>query len=122
MIRAFLEALNAATTGRRVLVVAAADLAHLGPAFGGDEVDATRRERLRDADDELIERMCAGDWSGFFNAVRRVEDCNNVCGLSPIYLALRMLGGAKGEKISYDLCPADDNDTSFVSVCGVVLR
>jgi AmmeMemoRadiSam system protein B len=116
-----IDALNHATRGRRVLVIAAADLAHVGPAFGGPPVGTAGREALKGADDELIDRICAGDAEGFLGAIKRVEDRNNVCGVSPIYLALRMLAGAAGESLAYDRCPADEANTSLVSICGVVL-
>ncbi len=120
-INTMLEVLEETTAGRRVMIVAAADLAHIGPAFGGEAVDARAREELKESDEELIEFMSAGDAAGFFDAIKRVEDRNNVCGVSPIYLALRMLAGARGQSVAYDRCPADPNLTSFVSVCGVVL-
>ena len=55
-------------------------------------------------------------------AVERVQDRNNVCGVPPIYLALRMLGQVQGEQVAYDRCPADEDGTSLVSVCGVVWK
>jgi predicted class III extradiol MEMO1 family dioxygenase len=120
-IRALVEAFHRATAGRRVVVVAAADLAHVGPAFGGAPVDQAGRARLQAADDELIGRICAGDAAGFLAAIRREGDRNNVCGLPPIYLALRLLAPTTGKQVAYDRCPADDRGTSLVSVCGIVL-
>ncbi|HEV8484285.1 MAG TPA: AmmeMemoRadiSam system protein B [Blastocatellia bacterium] len=117
-----IEVLKRETAGRRTLIVAAGDLSHVGPAFGGAPVEMAGHARLKEADDELIERMCAGDARGFFEAIKRVEDRNNVCGVSPIYLAMRMLGDVQGERVSYDRCPADEHETSFVSVCGVIFR
>ena len=116
------ETLKRETAGRRTLVVAAGDLSHVGPAFGGAPVEMAGRAELKETDDELIDRMCSGDARGFFEAIKRVEDRNNVCGVSPIYLALRMLGDVRGERVSYDRCPADEHDTSLVSVCGVVFH
>ncbi len=116
----FLDVVRTATAGRRLLVVAAADLAHIGPAFGGAPVDRQGAARLRAADDRLMARTCAGDASGFFDAIRSVNDRDNVCGTSPIYLALRLTGGAPGQPVAYDQCPADSAGTSLVSVCGVV--
>ena len=116
------DALIRTTEGQRVAIVAAGDLAHVGPAFGGAPVGLAGRAELKEADDALIERMCAGDARGFFESIKAVEDRNNVCGVSPIYLALRMLGGVTGERLAYDLCPADDAGTSFVSVCGVLFH
>lgn len=119
-ITALVTALKQATAGRRILVVAAADLAHIGPAFGGVEVDAAGRDALRAADAGLLAQVHEGDATGFFQALQQVQDRNNVCGLPPIYLALRLLGSVAGETIAYDQCPADDHETSWVSVAGVV--
>src|SRR5262249_313614 len=105
---------------RKAVVIAAADLAHVGPAFGGEPVDLAGRGELQESDGELIDRMCEGDAEGFLGAIRRVQDCNNVCGLSPIYLALRTLAGTAGRFVAYDRCSADEDGTSLVSICGVV--
>jgi AmmeMemoRadiSam system protein B len=119
-INTLVDVLKQAIAGRRAVVVAAADLAHIGPAFGGQPVDFVGRARLQAADDELIASMCAGDAEGFFGAIRRDGDRRNVCGLAPIYLTLRILSPVEGEGVAYDRCPADQNGTSLVSICGVV--
>jgi AmmeMemoRadiSam system protein B len=118
---ALLEALEIALEGREVIVVAAGDLAHIGPAFEGEPVDALQRARLRAKDQLLIDAICAGDAPTFFGAVQAEEDKWNVCGLPPIYAMLRLLGGAQGAPAGYDQCPADTTNTSFVSICGVTL-
>lgn len=115
------EVLTDEAKRRRVVVVAAGDLAHVGPAFGGAPVYAHTREDLHRADQTLIDRMCAGDAGGFFGAIHQIEDCNNVCGVAPIYLTLRLLAPTHGEAVAYDTCPADENATSWVSICGVTL-
>jgi len=114
--------LRAATAGRRAVVVASGDLAHVGPAFGGAPLDDTARRALRVADQELIGHMAAGDADGFFRAIHRVRDRNNVCGVAPIYLMLRLLGAVEGTPIGYAVCPADDTDTSVVTVGGMVFQ
>jgi len=113
------QVLRQAVTGRNALVIAAADLAHVGPAFGGQPVDVWGRARLQAADEEIMERMSAGDAEGFFQAIRRVGDRWNVCGLPPIYLALRVLEPVKGQQVAYERCPADQDGTSLVSICGM---
>jgi AmmeMemoRadiSam system protein B len=118
---ALVDGIRQVTAGRRALVVAAADLAHVGPAFDGAPVDLVARAQLQTADDELIEQMCAGDAEGFLQTIGRVEDRNNVCGLPPIYVALRALSPTQGERVAYERCPADQNGTSLVSICGILL-
>ena len=106
--------------GRQVLVIASGDLAHVGPAFGGPKMDDAGRARIKRADDELMQHMAAGSAGGFFAAIQREQDQNNVCGVSPFYLMLRLLGDVEGQVVAYDQCPADQRNTSLVSVCGMV--
>jgi hypothetical protein len=122
MLAAFLDTLKqqAWSGGRQVLVVASGDLAHVGPAFGGAKMDAAGRARIQAADDELMQQMAAGSAGGFFAAIQREQDQNNVCGVSPFYLMLRLLGDVEGRVVAYDQCPADQRNTSLVSVCGMV--
>jgi len=122
VVNALLETLRQTISRRQVVVVAAGDLAHVGPAFGGQPQGLLERGHLKAADDELIDRICAGDAAGFFDAIKRAGDRYNVCGLPPIYLTLRLLSPVQGESVAYKRCPADEIGTSFVSVCGVVFK
>ena len=107
---------------RKPLVIAAGDLAHVGPAFG-DHAPWGRSERaaLKRADDLSLEAVCNGDAEGFLEGIRREQDQRRICGLTPIYLALRALGkGVSGKVTAYDQCPADSMGGSLVSVAGVI--
>ena len=121
-----LATLHAASAGRRTLVVASGDLAHVGPAFGGAPVHQPQRDRLRQTDAALIETLVAGDETAFFEQIRTVRDRNNVCGTTPIYHTLRLLHALHGPHAieglhtGYQQCPADGRNTSTVSICGVV--
>lgn len=121
--RRALAALREATAGRRVLVVAAADLAHVGPAFG-DPAPLSPEEKttLKTRDEWRLAAACAGDPEAFLVELRRDGDSQRVCGLPPIYFALQALGSARGEVVAYAQCPADENAGSLVSVAGVVFR
>ena len=121
-LQALVRTLGQLVRERGAMIVAAGDLSHVGPAFGGHAVDMLGRARLQNADDACIERMCAGDAEGFFAAIQGQGDRTNVCGLPPIYLALRALSPVQGKCLAYERCPADQNGTSFVSVCGVLLK
>jgi AmmeMemoRadiSam system protein B len=117
-----LAVLRAAMAGKRALVVASGDLAHVGPAFGGAPLDGAARRVLRQADEALIAAMRAGDAGQFFGAIRQVQNANNVCGVAPIYLTLRLLGRSQGAQAGYALCPADAQNTSVVSVTGMMFK
>ncbi len=115
--------LREASAGRRTLVVASADLAHVGPAFGDVQPwNDGHRAALRSADDALLEAIEAGDADRFFDEVRRVSDRHRICGMPPIYLTLRLLDGVAGATVGYDQCPADAMGTSLVSIAGALLH
>lgn len=117
-----LDVLQETVQGKNALIIAAGDLVHVGPAFQGSPVDPGALIQLKDADDELIQAMCRGDARGFYNSIMRTQDANNVCGVSPIYLTLRLLDPLQGESLGYAVCPADQNNTSVVTICGVIFH
>jgi hypothetical protein len=58
-----------------------------------------------------------GDADGFFEAVARDGDRRRICGLSPIYSLLRMLGpGAAGALRRYAQWPDPQGTVTFASV------
>jgi hypothetical protein len=121
-ITAAIEYIREATAGRRALVVAAGDLAHVGPAFGdAGPVDAEGRELLKQRDAESIAAIRDADAARFFSLSSAETDSRRVCGLSCIYVALRLLEGAKGESMGYQQCAADPEGGSLVSIVGAVL-
>jgi AmmeMemoRadiSam system protein B len=120
---AAIEALRAATASSRTIVVAAGDLAHVGPAFGDSyPIDFVGRARLTAADQQLMATICTGDAEAFFQGVKGEQDRRRICGLPPIYLTLRYLQNAEGKISGYMQCPADQRSTSLVSICGIVFR
>ena len=120
-INCFIDTLIKATSGRRTLIVAAGDLAHVGPAFGDIyAIDALERAKLSAADNDLVTAIIKGDAEGVFKLVKQEGDKRRICGLSTIYLAMRLLGETKGELTGYAQCPADQQGASLVSICGIV--
>ena len=118
----FIETLVALTAGKRVLAVASVDLAHVGPNFGDDYImDGDRREKLTHSDANLMKAITLGDADRFYHEIAQVEDRNRICGFSSIYLMLRYLGATRGQVIAYEHCPADAEDNSLVSICGMLL-
>jgi AmmeMemoRadiSam system protein B len=117
-----LQVLRQTLAGRRALVVAAGDLAHSGPAFGDlARVGPADLSRGAQADAGLIEAIARGDAHSFFAQVASEGDRRHICGLAPIYLALRLLSPVRGEPAGYVQVPADPARSSIVSVCGVAL-
>ena len=121
-INAALDYLREATADRRTLAIAAADLAHVGPAFGDSApVDMAGRAKLKADDDDFIAAICRGDAAGFFDISQGERDSRRLCGMPPIYLLLRYLQGVQGEAVGYEQCPADADGGSLVSIVGMLL-
>ncbi len=115
------EILKRVTSQRRTIVVAAADLAHMGPAFGDPyPLDLIGRAGMERQDTELITIMCRGDAEGFYTEIQNERDCRHVCGVPPIYITLSVLSGASGKPTGYAQCPASEDGTSLVSICGIL--
>lgn len=119
---AVLQTLKTETAGKKVLCVASVDMAHVGPEFGDQYImDQPRREALTRSDHSLIDAITSGDSGRFYQEIAAVQDKNKVCGFSPTYLMLRYMGDVGGEKIRYQHCPADAQNHSLVSICGILL-
>lgn len=110
-----LRALVSARPGR-VVLVAGADMAHVGPRFGDARAyDAGQRAALEQADRGSLERATQLDAGAFWSDVVGDLDERRVCGLAPIWSLLRALpAGARGQLLHYEQT-VDGEDGSIVS-------
>lgn len=138
----FLEAVRALAESRpgRVVVIAGADLAHVGPRFGDAKAMGSReRDALEERDRASLACALGRDASAFWEHVAEDLDTRRVCGLGPIYSLLRSLprtnGGAPAEvnggggasrattahraQILHYEQTIDDDDGSIVSHAGL---
>ncbi len=109
--------------GRRALVIAGADLAHVGPRFGDPRpFDEGRRAALAATDATSIGLATAQDASGFWSQVAGDLETRRVCGLSPIYALLQtMRRGSTGALAHYEQT-IDPEDGSIVSHAAVAFH
>ncbi|MFQ5894614.1 MAG: AmmeMemoRadiSam system protein B [Nitrospinota bacterium] len=118
----FIESLRAAIAasereGRKVCLIASADLAHVGPRFGDPlPLQPSDFARLERQDRAMLEHVARGDAEGFFAIVRAEEDRRRVCGLSSIYVLLSALGGVRGELLKYSQWPDPHGTVTFCSM------
>ena len=104
----------------RVIVVAGADLAHIGPRFGDESALGTEeRERLERADRASIERATCLDAGGFWDHVAGDIEERRICGLAPIWSLLRTVSSdVLGRLLHYEQT-VDPEDGSIVSHAAV---
>ena len=105
----------------RVLVVAAGDLSHVGPAFGDSmPMHRSDKARIRASDHEWLDVACSGSSELLTEHLLQRGDPSRICGAAPIHYMLSVLQGARGRVVAYEQCPADEQFGSLVSVAGVL--
>jgi AmmeMemoRadiSam system protein B len=99
----------------RAVLVAGADLAHVGPRFGDERPTMDELARLDATDRASLTHAIAPDAPAFWEHVARDLETRRVCGLGPIYSLLRALPkGARGDVLHYEQT-VDKDDGSVVS-------
>jgi AmmeMemoRadiSam system protein B len=117
----FFEAIREVLSSRRAVVIAGADLAHVGPRFGdAHPYDERARRRLEATDRDSLGLATSLDAEGFWAHVARDLDARRVCGLGPMYALMRSLEGPtrKGELRHYEQT-VDPEEGSIVSHAAV---
>jgi len=93
-------------SGRRVLIVAGVDFAHVGPRFGDDTpLDEKLVKWMTEEDGETLKHVVTGDAEAFWRSVTADGNKRHVCGLTATYTALRLLKGARGSLKRYAFAP-----------------
>lgn len=124
-IEAFLKACNDCVkqSGKKVCVIASADLAHVGRRFGDDfDIDQGVVDSVARRDEEDLQHAATMDANRFHASVMKDGNQRNVCGLNCIYSTLRSLDGVAsfGEALHYD--HAEDPAGGIVSFASLALR
>ena len=101
----------------RTVVVASADLAHVGPRFGDPyRLTAGQLRETAEADRQLLAAVEAGDAETFFRLVARDGDRRRICGLAPIYLAMRLVPPTSGRLLRYGQWADPQGAVTFAAV------
>jgi len=99
------------------VVIAGADLAHIGAQFGDPPpLNPSTLEESKQKDGALLETVARVDAAGFFEAVAGESDRRRICGLVPIYFLLSMLGPCGGEVVGYDQWTDGASSVSFAGI------
>lgn len=106
----------------KAFVIAGADLAHVGPRFGTPEkITPGILARVGAADRESLAFVERGDAAGFFGHVALDLNARNICGIGPIWLALKALDPCAAELLGYEQW-ADDDGSSSVTFASCAIR
>ena len=110
--------------GRRITLIAAVDLAHIGPRFGDQwPVDVQHQSSVDSADREMLDLILRADADAYYAQVMRDRDARRICGLTPIYLltALMQAEHRSGELLRYTQW-VDADLSSSVTFASAIFR
>lgn len=106
-------------SGDRVLWLAAADLAHVGPRFGDAQaISDEDRDSLERRDHQTLKPLLMGDGQTFLAEIKRERDRRHIVGLGTIYSLMQAARPTGGVLRCYAQCAVSPN--SFVSTASVV--
>lgn len=106
-------------TGDKAVVIAGADLAHIGLKFGdGEAVSKSTLNWIRNRDMISINFTENIDAEGFYSSVAEEKDKRKICGLSPIYALLKTVNAETARMLDYGqaLEPETGSVVSYTSV------
>ena len=115
-IEAPLQSLKAALKayGKPYLIIAGADLAHIGAQFGDPyPLDKDTLLRSRETDEAILGQVKRVDAAGFFESVKAEKDRRRICGLTSIYIQLSLLAGSGCEIVDYGQWTDGRSSVSF---------
>jgi hypothetical protein len=124
-VKRFLGSLGeiAAREKDRLCWVLGVDMAHMGARYGDQfeaVADANEMIEVAERDRMRMERIAAGDASGFWELVRENRDDLKWCGSSPFYTFLKVRPDARGTVERYEQWNIDQQ--SVVSFAGMSFR
>ena len=105
--------------GNKAVVIAGADLAHVGLKFGDEEsVDEATLNWIKRRDMLSIKYSENLDAEGFYRSVEEEKDKRKICGLSPIYALLNTVNAKAGRMLDYGqaLEPDTGSVVSYTSI------
>jgi AmmeMemoRadiSam system protein B len=109
---------------RRTTIIAAVDLAHVGPRFGDTwRVDLAHQATVGSADREMLDLVLEPDGEAYFAQVMRDRDARRICGFTPLYLltALMQAEQRRGELLRYTQW-VDTDMSSSVTFASAIFR
>lgn len=106
--------------GLDTLIVAGADLSHVGRAFGDDRrLDDTFLEEVRQRDTRALERLGVNDPKGFLARVREHDNATRICSAGCIYALCCALPKTTGTLLRYH--QAVDQPSQTCVTCAAVV-
>jgi MEMO1 family protein len=117
----FIKALKKTVSqyGKKVLMIAGADLAHIGPQFGDpDPVNPSTLQELEKEDRAMLDFLKELKTEEFSRDIQKDNDRRHICGYPCIYTMLSAIKAKKGTLLKYEQTtdPQTHSTVSFASM------
>lgn len=107
-----------ANSGKKILYLSSGDLSHVGRKFE-DKFDAnTKLNDIHINDHRLIESLEKANVNNFYYQIANRNDKFRICGLSPFYALLSLIGEKRGKFLDYNQWYEKETE-SAVSFCSI---
>ncbi len=101
------------------LLIAGADLSHMGAAFGDPRaLDDKLLDEVRSHDLFVLERLRTGGANAFLDTLRETENRTNICSVGCVFVASVVLADASITRLDYH--QAVDQDTQTCVTCAAL--
>jgi AmmeMemoRadiSam system protein B len=126
LVASFVDALQRtmAEDGRRITLIAAVDLAHVGHRFGDQwPVDAAHQKAVGVADRDMLDVLLSPNADAYYANVMHDRDARRICGFTPIYLLTTLMQAEhrRGELLRYTQW-VDTDLSSSVTFSSAIFR
>jgi len=86
----------------RALLIAGADLSHVGPRFGDDRpLEEAWLASVAETDREAVDALRSGRTDVFVEQLRRSSNATRICSVGPLYVLRRVLSDATWQDLGY---------------------
>jgi AmmeMemoRadiSam system protein B len=124
-VAAFISALRETIdeSDQNICVMASADLSHVGPHFGDQDVDISEEflSGIGAEDLAMLEVALKRDANEFFRHVQQDQNKRRVCGLASIYTMLSVTDTEEAELLNYGQTDQPTGDLA-VTFCSITFR
>ena len=126
LVREFIDGLREAMAqdGRRITLIAAVDLAHVGQRFGDRWlVDRPHQTSVERGDREMLDCVFEPNADAYYAQVLQDRDARRICGLTPIYILTALMESEqrRGELLRYTQW-VDTDLSSSVTFASAIFR
>jgi len=111
-LRSLDEAVGSGESGD-TLLLAAADMCHVGPKFGASEpLTQSALDQVRHDDDRVLQAAVSGGAEAFYGEVAAIGNRNHICSVASIYTVFKFLDGIESELLGYDMAAEPDGSAA----------